>query len=647
MSEELKELDLKEINSETEEVIKEITVDTQEPLKEDLLNTKKVRTKMAQVSIAEFMYKNIHLLGFENTSRALNVAFRECIDNSLDACNTHNIAPQIDIVLKKLDKKTYKLTFKDNGPGVDPLEAPNICCRLLYGDKFTQHEILRGQQGLGLTSLVLYAQKTSNKPAVITVKRKEDPLAHVYHLMIDIKKNKPIVLKHKKVNLENFESGFIVELDIVATYVKKGNHSPETLLEQYLYLNPNLSLKFTDEEGIVINRPRITEEQPPKLKAVKHVPFYQEIGDFNYILKKEPTESLGSSLLSNFELDNQDLQDLLQRTKFCKHQIVSSLTENQILELKENASIITQFKKPLAEETIHVDHNLTRVITKNNTIHYDEVIQTASTPMYFKHGVSRVLVYGFYGGETLAEDSKVELLRVGNNSPLRYHSSSCLITKTVSSYNWKRVGFMQTENEMPRGKLILIVHVCATKLPYLSESKDSIAEDTTIKNQIIECLDKLSRQIKRYLAKLQLHKVKEEKCHVITKILPDLKKSLHEGLSIHDCSLNTEKDLESQEDLILLTRIMEAPCIYVHKDSNNMVCINPTPKTFKLNMVDKKTLENVLEINLNHDETKVYSASYEPKTHLFKGVSHVSYHIFKHPAVLTYSNNITTESNEK
>ena len=269
---------------------------------------------------------------------------------------------------------------------------------------------------------------------------------------------------------------------------------------------------FTDDEGVIIDQKGITTEQPPKLKAVKHVPFYQELGDFNYILKKaEPETTLAEGLKENFELSETEIDLGLKKIHYAPNQKIDTITDPQIIVLKEHFSAVTETKKPHAEETIHSDPNLVRVITKNNTIHYDEVIQTTSTPLYFKHGVSRVLVYGFYGGQTLAEDSKVELLRVGNNSPLRYHGSSCLITKTVASYNWKKVGFMQTQNELPRGKLILIVHVCATKLPYTSESKDAVAEDSTIKFQITECLDKLARQIKRYLVKLQVHKVKEEK----------------------------------------------------------------------------------------------------------------------------------------
>lgn len=630
-------------SSELEDVLNISDALQTNPEEETNIKKSKKVSRMAQVSIAEFMYKNIHLLGFENTSRALNVAFRECIDNSLDACNTSNIPPEIDITLKKVDKKTYNLVFKDNGPGVDPLEAPNICCRLLYGDKFTQHEILRGQQGLGLTSLVLYSQKTANKPVTITVKRPEDPLAHQYSLQIDIKKNRPIILKHKKLKIDNFDSGFIVELSLVATYVKKGPHSPESLLEQYLYLNPNLSLKFEDDEGIVIDRPRITTEQPPKLKSVKHVPFYQELGDFCYILNKEPQESLEESLLSNFELSKEDVIKILSKTSYCGYQKVGTLANQQMVILKDHAAIITEHKKPLPEETIQADDNLSNVITKNNTIHYDEVIQTASTPMYFKHGVSRVLVYGFYGGQTLAEDSKVQLLRVANNSPLRYQSSSCLITKTVSNYNWKRVGFLQSENELPRGKLILIVHVCATKIPYLSESKDSLADDSCIKMQINECLDKLARRIKRYLTKLQIHKVKEEKCHVITKILPDLKKSLQEGLSLYNTEIldqsavkNIQPGSKSEQDLLLLSRIMEAPCVYVHKESPNLVCVNPTTKPFKIDLVVKKNLADVKTVEVKPNSSKVYNFTYDPKIHLFTGMSHTAYHVFKHASVLDY-----------
>lgn len=615
---------------------KDITEESEESSTKEVVLDPEVRTKkarMTQVSIAEFMYKNIHLLGFENSFRVLNVAFKECMDNSLDACNTHDIAPIVDISLSKKDKKTYRMIFKDNGPGVDPAEAPNICCRLLYGEKFGQFEILRGQQGLGLTSLILYAQKTTNKPATVTVKRKEDPSAYVYKLAIDISKNRPVVLSKKKVKIDGFESGFIVELELVATYVKKGQHSPLALLEQYLYLNPNLSLTYTDDDGIVINRPAVTTKQPPKLKAVKGVPFHQELGEFCYVFRKNLESSLKDNLLDNYQLTADELKTACEASCYSEHQRSKTVSETQLLVLKQVLNQITENKKPSNEETINTDPNLVRVITKDNTIHYDEVIQTASTPMYFKHGVSRVLLYGFYGGQHLAEDSKVELYRVGNNSPLRYQASSCLITKAVMNYNWKRIGFTQTENEMPRGKLILIVHVCATKIPYTSESKDAIADDLTIRSQIDQCLTLLTRSIKKYLLKLELHKVREEKCHVITKILPELKKSLIEGLEI---TVDEDPTDVRNTDLWLLSRIMEIPCFYVHKLSPKMVLYNPTNKLFKISLHDKKTLNLLQEVEASPNSYTVVPIRYEPKEHLFKGLSHVKYHVFTHSAVLKY-----------
>lgn len=596
------------------------------------------KSKMKQVSISEFMYKNIHLLGFENSSRALNVTFKECLDNSLDACNKFNINPKIEINLRKTHKNLYCVSFKDNGPGVDPQEAPNICCRLLYGQKFEGNEMLRGQQGLGLTSIILYAQKTTNRPVTVTTKRIQDTHAEVYKLEIDVQKNRPKILSHKKVKLENFESGFIVELELGATYIKKGNHSPLSLIEQYLYLNPNLSLYFKDDEGNVIEREAITNEAPPKLKSVKPLPLNQEFGEFVYNLTKNKDQILLNALEQNFEITYEEAKIILKKSFFSENQYVGSLNEKQYIRLKEVCKQITLNKTPKPEETIDTDPNLVRVITKDNSIHFNEVIQTSSTPLYFKNGVSRVLLYGFYGGDSLAEDNKIEVYRVGNNSPLRYQASSCVITKTISAANWKKAGFMQAENELPKGKLILIVHVCATKIPYTTESKDAIADDPTIRLQIEECLEVLIKKIKRYLSKLQMHKVREEKCHVVTKILPELKKSLNKSLGKTD---------ESKEELLLLSRIIDLPCLYVHKQSENMVVYNPTKKIFEISMHDKKDLKLVQKLKIEPYTYKVFNQKYDPKTKLLKGPSHVMYHVFNHPLVLKYEYNDNLELMKK
>jgi DNA topoisomerase-6 subunit B len=574
-------------------------------------DTRKIKTKHKQVNVAEFMYKNIQMLGFENSQRVLTVAFRELMDNTLDACHNAQLLPEVDINLQRLDKKFFRLTFKDSGPGIDVQTVPNVCCRLLYGDKFLSNIIQRGQQGLGLTALILYCQKTTNKSARIITKTRDMLYPVEFILRIDIKKNAPIIVSKKILKDPNFfkdnQSGFYLDLQMEATYLRKGTRSPLELLQVYGYLNPHLSLYFNDHEGTKLERPRIsTELQKPPVE-VKKAPHFQPLGDFFSIVKND--NNLGKSvldvLLENFEGTEDMYRKVLAKSHIIPDTYSLVIDQKKYLQLKKNIQASFDVLRPPKESVTYLDQNLIKVVTQNNTRHFDYVVKARAEPLYYENGIACVEAFAFYGGQTLTQDSKIELIRVSNGTPLVSQTSSCLITKSVCSFDWKSIGLTQTENELPRGKLLLILHVSSTKVPYVTESKDAIADNDTIKNQINNVLKRLSLAIKIYLRKEAVHQMRQEKKHVITKILPDLINTLREGLK--------RPHESSKSSLELLGRIMDEVCIFMNPKKDFIVIMNPHSKDISFNIQHRETLEtypvsvpsNVLKrIDINLDLKK-------------------------------------------
>ena len=87
--------------------------------------------KQKEISISEFFTKNRHLLGFDNPTRALLMAVKEALDNSLDACDEASILPEIIIEIKKLSEERFKILIEDNGPGILKQNLPNVFGKLL------------------------------------------------------------------------------------------------------------------------------------------------------------------------------------------------------------------------------------------------------------------------------------------------------------------------------------------------------------------------------------------------------------------------------------------------------------------------------------------------------------------------------------
>jgi DNA topoisomerase-6 subunit B len=103
--------------------------------------------KQREISISEFFTKNRHLLGFDNSSKALLTTIKEAVDNSLDACEEAGILPEITIEVRDLAQQgpqgeltrgegRFLVIVEDGGPGIVKAQVPKIFGKLLYGSKF-------------------------------------------------------------------------------------------------------------------------------------------------------------------------------------------------------------------------------------------------------------------------------------------------------------------------------------------------------------------------------------------------------------------------------------------------------------------------------------------------------------------------------
>jgi len=89
------------------------------------------------------------------------------------------------------------------------------------------------------------------------------------------------------------------------------------------------------------------------------------------------------------------------------------------------------------------------------------------------------------------------LLRYANKIPLLYDEKSDVTWKVVSEIDWKRYGV-----EFP-APLVIMVHVCSTKIPYKSTGKESISDVIEIEKEIKNAVSQVARKLKDYLTQLK------------------------------------------------------------------------------------------------------------------------------------------------
>jgi len=73
-----------------------------------------------------------------------------------------------DYDIEQLTETHFRLTIRDNGPGIVRRQVEKVFGKLLYGSKFHRLRQSRGQQGIGISAAGMYGLLTTGRPVVVT-----------------------------------------------------------------------------------------------------------------------------------------------------------------------------------------------------------------------------------------------------------------------------------------------------------------------------------------------------------------------------------------------------------------------------------------------------------------------------------------------
>ena len=466
------------------------------------------------ISVAEFFEKNKHLLGFDSPTRGIITTIKEAVDNALDACEEAEVLPDIFVGVRKVDTEVYRITVEDNGPGIVPKNIPFVFGKLLYGSRFHQIRQSRGQQGIGISAAVLYAQLTTGTPALVISRTGAREKAHRFELMIKTETNEPEIVSHEEIDWDRTH-GTRLEIQFKSTLAAK-----KRLLD-YLRLtaivNPHARVT-ADIDGEVTTFERVASEVPPCPKPILPHPHGIEfgalkrladasdgtveeflIGSFSRVGKKTADEIIGIAKLKPTRkvkrLDADELKRLLDAMQ----------------SVKVPAPPAQQCLSPIGEDLI------CRGLEKEIQLDF---VRARTRPSAVHGGHSFIIEAAIgYGGKLPAEGN-AQLFRFANRVPLLYQQGACAITNAVSQVNWKSYGLSQ--QGLPVGPALIMVHVASTNVPFTSESKDAVASIPEIEREIVLVLQELGRELKAYLSRRERKKQQDDRARAICSIIPEI-----------------------------------------------------------------------------------------------------------------------------
>jgi DNA topoisomerase-6 subunit B len=86
--------------------------------------------------------------------------------------------------------------------------------------------------------------------------------------------------------------------------------------------------------------------------------------------------------------------------------------------------------------------------------------------------------------------------------------------------NWKGYGLSQ--QGLPMGPALIMVHVASTNVPFTSESKDAVASIPEIEREVVLVLQELGRELKSYLSRRDRKKQQDDRARAICSVIPEI-----------------------------------------------------------------------------------------------------------------------------
>ncbi len=470
-----------------------------------------------EMSASDFFYRNRDIAGLSNPSRSIFVAIREAVENSLDAAESEKIPPDIYVRLAfeaeaTKDTQVYKLRVEDNGSGIPPRFIPSAFGQVLYGSKYKLKQA-RGTFGLGGKMAVLYGQITTHQPVIVTSSTGQEKI-YTFKLMIDIQRNKPIILDRKVLINKDGWRGTIIEFSLEGDYLRA---MPKIIeyFKQTAMVNPYANLTFVDPKGRLykFTRGTLTMPEPPK-ETMPH-PYGVDVELLQRLIQITDCNSMTGFLKTHFHrVGDITAHKFLEFAGLPPNKNPKKLSHEEIVRLMQNLKKYKEFLPPDANCLSPLGEELLRAGVMKELNPEFLVVHQRKPSTYEGHPFVVEMAMA-YGGGVPKRDNFV-IYRFANKIPLLYDEASDVAYRVIQSMNWKRY---KVSPDMP---IAIVVHICSTKVPYKTVGKEFISDRPEVRREEACAIREVARQIQHFLARQEHVHNEKKRLSIFGKYLPKI-----------------------------------------------------------------------------------------------------------------------------
>jgi len=347
-----------------------------------------------EISPADFFYRNRDIAGFTNPTRAIFSSVRELTENALDASDLTDILPEIYIRLSNegesgREADIYRLRVMDNGSGIPARHVPSAFGQVLFGSKYKLKQT-RGTFGLGGTMAILYGQITTHKPANVASSTGTSKI-YEYKLVIDIQRNRPIIVDRKiHVNKDRWH-GTVVEFCLEGDYIRA---MPKILeyLKQTAVVNPYANIAFADPKGRLYKFTRVTTKMPPPPKETLPHPYGVDVETLQRLIRITKCRNMLDFMRTHFHRVGESISlSSLKFIGFIRTKDPKTLKPEEVTRLVQTMQSFREFPNEVDVETLQ---RLIRITKCRNMLdfmrtHFPKVSESVSLRLLQSAGFIR------------------------------------------------------------------------------------------------------------------------------------------------------------------------------------------------------------------------------------------------------------------
>ena len=314
-------------------------------------------------------------------------------------------------------------------------------------------------------------------------------------------------------------------------------------LRQTALANPHLQLLYTTPDGRDTLHERSSEEMPQEAQEIKPHPHGIELGVLMKMLQGTLHRTLQGFLTQEFSrVSVRVAKDICTRAVLKPNGRPKSIAREESDRLFK-AINATKLMRPPTDCIVPIGEELLTASLKAN-VQAGFYASTTRPPAVYRGNPFQIEVAVAYGGDINPEGS-VQVMRFANRVPLLYQPSACAITRSLIDTDWRNYRISQSNNALPTGPLVVMVHVASVWVPFTSESKDAVAHYDEIIKEIRLGVQECGRKVGDHIGKMRREAEAARKKDYITQYIGHIAAALQEITGDGDRKTqNVEKNLQ-------------------------------------------------------------------------------------------------------